>query len=115
MSQTIEFADSGTAVQVATNRGWADVLDWADGLENETYQNLLYLIDHGECDDLAGLIDDIDTALAHDDRPDDRTVVKTLRGLRAAVHRCVDAGDFYVVVSDGFESGYDEDDGVEDE
>ena len=106
MSQTITFGEEAANVQVATNRGWMDVVDWADGLENDTYPNLLHLIDHGECDDLAGLIDDIDTAIAHD-KPDDRTILKTLRGLRAAVHQY--QGEPYVIVSDGFHSGFEDD------
>lgn len=107
MSVTIEFGDEreGQPVaQVATNRGWVDVADWADDLENETYPNLLHLIDHGECDDLAGLIDDIDSAIAHD-RPKDDAVAKTLRGLRAVVAQ--NQTEAYVIIGDGFHSGVD--------
>lgn len=110
MSVVIDFGDKGSqwpSVQVATNRGWSDVADWANDLgnrANETYPNLMHLIDHGDCDELEGLVADIDGALAHD-RPDDATVVKTLRGLRAAVKQSEDAP--YVLVSDGFESGHD--------
>lgn len=107
MSVSIEFGDERKGqpcVQVATNRGWVDVADWADELENETYPNLLHLIDHGSCDDLAGLIEDIDGALQNDE-PDDETVAETLRGLRAAVKQ--NEGEPYVIVGDGFDSGLD--------
>lgn len=106
MSTTIEFGDGGKQVQVATNKGWIDVADWADDLgsrANETYPELMHLIDHGESHDMAALVENIDNALANDP-PDDDDVRETLAGLRAAVKQ--NEGEGYAVVSDGFESGY---------
>ena len=86
MSISIDFGDERPdqpTMQIATNRGWQDVVNWADGLKNEDYPDLLYFIDHCESLEIKGMISDIDKALKQD-KPDDHTVVKTLRGLRAA-------------------------------
>lgn len=106
MSVTIEFGDEGgPSVQVATNRGWEDVGEWADELldGNETYPELMHLIDHGDSEDLPALVENIDNALANDP-PDDESVAETLSGLRSAVKR--NESSEYALIGDGFESGF---------
>ena len=111
MSVTVEFGDEREGqptAQVATNRGWIDVADWADEVGNDAnarYPELMQLIDHGASHDLAALIENIDNAVAHDP-PDDSTVRKTLKGLRANVMQ--NETEEYVLVSDGFASGYED-------
>jgi hypothetical protein len=104
MSTSISFGESQATVQVATNRGWIDVVDWADDQSNEAYPTLMTFIDHGQCDDIPAMIGEIDRVFT-DDPPDDKTVAKTLRGLRVVCEQNKEAG--YVIVSDGFESGYE--------
>jgi len=109
MSVTIEFGDEiegQPTAQIATNKGWVDVADWADSLGNKAnkdYPELMRLIDHGESHDLKLLIANIDSAVAKN-KPQDSSVASTLTGLRDTVKKY--EREQYVVVSDGFFSGY---------
>jgi hypothetical protein len=110
MSVTIEFGDEiegQPTAQIATNKGWEDVRSWANGLGNKAnkdYPELMRLIDHGESHDLGILVKNIDAALAKN-KPKDSTVASTLSGLRDVVKK--NQREEYVVVSDGFFSGYE--------
>lgn len=68
MSISADFGDdeAGNSVQIATNRGWQDVIDWADDLDNLRYPALLSLIDHGFSEDIEDVIADIQKALEQD-------------------------------------------------
>jgi hypothetical protein len=116
MSVSIAFGDGpegapGTEVQVATNKGWSDVVDWVEGLDPETYPELTLLTAAGECGDLPGLVAEIEDAL-RDDAPEDESVATTLAGLAEAVKARQDQP--YVIVSDGFYSGYEDEDELPD-
>ncbi len=111
MSTIIVFGDERPGrpeVQVATNHGWIEVRDWADALGNQAnkdYPELMQLIDHGASHDLAVLLKNLDAALKAD-KPDDQNVTTTLSGLLDIVN--LNRTQEYVLVSDGFFSGYGE-------
>jgi hypothetical protein len=113
MSVTIEFGDErkGQPVaQVATNKGWIDLADWLESLDGDAYPELAGLVQEGDCQDLDGLINDIDRPL-DDDPPSDPSVAKTLEDLRSVVAKHKD--EPYVIVSDGFASGYEDEESDE--
>ena len=114
MSYTLDFgadAPDQPSVQVATNRGWADLSEWADGLDAGKYPALMHLVDHGWEDDLPAVAADIEKALA-EDRPEG-DVADTLEGIAKAIRENEKAG--FVVVSAGTPTGDEEVAGDEDE
>jgi hypothetical protein len=119
MSVCIEFGDGpdgapGTSVQVATNWGWRDVRNWVERLDADAYPELTSLVNEGESGDLPRLVAEIEDAL-RDDAPEDESVATTLAGLAEAVKARQDQP--YVIVGDGFYSGYEDElpDGGEEE
>jgi hypothetical protein len=71
------------AIQVATNKGWGDVIRWVDSLPNEGFSALKYLANTGESDRLAVLPDQI--AAAREAMKSSDSVGSTLDGLVAFI------------------------------
>lgn len=116
MSVCLDFGDDRDdqpSVQVATNRGWSDVLDWAAEHEPDAYPALFGLLQHGVSEELAAIVEEIEGVLDRD-RPDS-DVADTLGTIADAVADHVDDG--IAVVSSQFQSGSIEgdDDDADDE
>jgi hypothetical protein len=108
MSVCIEFGDEREGqpvLQVGTNKGWDDVCDWAEQQDPDEYPELLTLALLGESTDISAMIVELNTILAGDEM-DDHRLRTTLEGLRDALVAHED--EDYVIVGDGFHSGYDE-------
>lgn len=98
MSVCLDFGDDRPgqpSVQVATNRGWADVIDWASEHEPDTYPALFGLLEFGVSDELEGIVGEVRGLL--ESEPPATDVADTLAGLADAVEQ--HKGDGIVVVS----------------
>jgi len=62
--------DTHKQIQIASNGGWADFAAWVDGLDN-TYADLIHLVEHGWDHDLQMLTNQLKRALKKDPPPVD--------------------------------------------
>ena len=71
--------DTDEAIQVATTKGWGDVIRWIDGLDAESSPELAHLAQEGWTDKLKALADQIEGGLK--DQPPSPSVASTLTDL----------------------------------
>lgn len=57
--------DDGPGEQLASNLGWGDFCRWVDELDHEKFSGLTHLREHGYVDDLSGLAEELERAVAH--------------------------------------------------
>ena len=94
--------------QVATIKGWSDLIDWADSLD---YPELAHLAEHGFSEKLSTLADEIGAAITESNpRPDIET---TARGIEEICRANPDAK--ILVVTDGTDDDFDEEDDEDDD
>ena len=83
----------------SSNQGWKELTEWADGLDEETYSEVVHVAEHGFTNDLVSLSSQLTAAMV-DDPPDD--------DVRATVEELVDllAGESgEVIINSGIEEG----------
>jgi hypothetical protein len=104
MSVCLDFGDDRKdqpSVQVATNRGWADVVEWAEDEGEDAYPALFGLLEHGVSEELVEIASEIGSIL--EDDPPVTDVAHTLQAIADAIEEHKDEG--IVVVSSQFQSG----------
>ena len=82
MSVYVAF-DGQTGPQIASNTGWGDAGRWIDGLDPQTYGELVHLHEHGWTQQLAALRDQVAAAMRGS--PPDKTVAATMKELLDAI------------------------------
>lgn len=55
--------DETPGVQIASNRGWSDLVGWTDELDIENYETLIHLTDYGWTNNLSYLLQEIRKAV----------------------------------------------------
>lgn len=73
MSMYAQSDENGPQEQVATNTGWSQFGDWADGLDVGTYPAIVQLWEHGHSTSLADLEGQLATAIKAHPPADDGT------------------------------------------
>lgn len=58
MSAYAQFDEAGEQVQVASNSGWGEFIDW---VETTKAKALLALVDNGHSEDLTGILRDLES------------------------------------------------------
>jgi hypothetical protein len=82
MSIYATFDDDLDDDEIASNDGWSQFLDWVDGLDLQTYGEVVHLAEHGWCQDLPTLETQLAQALAQSPpEPETRTVAEGLLAL----------------------------------
>jgi hypothetical protein len=72
--------DAGEPELLASNKGWSDFIDWVDGFDLDSEDELIHLCDHGWCQNLATLEEQLGDAL-EGATPSDETVRSTGKNL----------------------------------
>lgn len=104
MSYTADFGEDRPdqpSVQIATNRGWADAVRWAEALDADDYPCVRHLADHGWEDDLDGLLDQLRESL--EKHPPSSDVDHVCEGLLDAISRHQSEG--ILVINGGVPTG----------
>lgn len=73
--------DSGEPEMLASNKGWSDACEWADGLDTDDEAELIHLCDYGWSQNLDTLVKCIESGL-HAAPPEDKTVSQTMAALQ---------------------------------
>jgi hypothetical protein len=80
-----QFDEAGECIQLASNTGWSEFIDWVETLDG--YKRLSQLVDEANCEDIAGLRDELESCL-EDEPPENKDVLDVAH----QVIHAIDAG-----------------------